>query len=73
MKLEKLLPLKVYLQWNFSGSNTDGSLPMAILDSFLSPFEKSHSCRLRIINGDFFLFFILKMVYCVYMYLLESP
>ena len=39
--------------------NTDGS------GSFLSPLEKSHTCRFGIILGDF-LFFILKTVCCVH-------
>ena len=28
---------KSYIQWNFSGSNTDGSFTTAISNSFLSP------------------------------------
>ena len=28
------------VQWNFSGSNTDGSFTMAVSNSFLSPLEK---------------------------------
>ena len=31
-----------YLQYNFSGLNTDGSFTMAVLNSFLSPLEKSN-------------------------------
>ena len=70
---QNLLP-KVYImsliQQNFSGSNTDGSFTMAISNLFLSTFEISHGCRIRISKGDF-LFLYLKMVYCVYS--LESP
>ena len=36
---------KVDLQW----LNTDGSFITAVSNSSLSPFEKSHSCRFRII------------------------
>ena len=56
-------------QYNFSGSNTDGSFTMAVSNSFVSSLEKSNSCRSRIIWSDFF--FMLKMVYCVYS--IESP
>ena len=38
---------------NFSGSNTDGSFTTSVSNSFLSPFEKSHSCRFQLIEGDF--------------------
>ena len=38
---------------NFNGSNTDGSFTMALSNSFLSPLEKSHSCRFGIISGVF--------------------
>ena len=41
------------LQWNFNGSNTDGSFTTAVSNSFLSPYEKFHSCRFGIILGDF--------------------
>ena len=64
------LRMQCYLLWNFSGSNTDGRFTTAVSNSFLSPLEKSYSCRFGIIKGVFFLF-ILKMVYCVYS--LESP
>ena len=37
----------IKVQYTFGGSNTDGSF-------FLSPLEKSHSGRLRIIKGDFY-------------------
>ena len=32
-----------------SGSNTDGSFTMALLNLLMSPFEKSNSCRFGII------------------------
>ena len=41
------------IQYTFSDSNTDGSFTTAVSNSFLSPFEKTHSCRPRIIKGDF--------------------
>ena len=55
-------------QWTSSGSNTDGLLTTAVLNSFLSPLEKTLSCRFGTIKVNFL---ILKMVYCVYS--LESP
>ena len=61
---------KWYIQYNFDGSNTDGSSTTAVSNSFLSPLKKSHSGRFRIIKGNFS-FFILKMVCSVYS--LESP
>ena len=40
------------IQYNFNGSNTDGSFTTAVSNSFLSPLEKkAHSCRLGIIYG----------------------
>ena len=36
-------------QWNFGGSNTDGSFTRTVSNSFLSPFEKSQSCRFGLI------------------------
>ena len=37
------------LQWNFDGSNTDGSFTTAVSNSFLGPLELSHSCRFGMI------------------------
>ena len=53
------------IQWNFSGSNTDGSFTTAVSKSFLGPLEKNHTA------ADFGYFrviflFILKMVYFVF-------
>ena len=41
------------VQYNFSGSNTDGSFTKAVSNSFLSPLEKIPSCRVKTIQGDF--------------------
>ena len=30
-----------YVQWNFNGSNTDGSFTTAVLNSFLSPLAQN--------------------------------
>ena len=53
------------LQYNFNGSNTDGSFTPAVSNSFLSPLAANLG-QLGVI-----FFFILKMVYCVHT--LESP
>ena len=37
------------IQKNFSGSNAGGLFTAAVSNSFLSPCEKSHSCRFGII------------------------
>ena len=59
-----VLPWNQNIQWNFSGSNTDGSFTAAVLNLFLSPLEKKiHCCRFGISRVIFLL--ILKMVYCV--------
>ena len=52
------------LQQNFSGSNTDGLSTTAALNSFLSPLEKSHSGKFRLIKDDF-LFYIENGLLCV--------
>ena len=55
----------VYLQWNFNGSNTDGSFTTAVSNSFLSPLDKkSYSCRFGIIKVVF-LFHIKNGILCV--------
>ena len=45
-------------------SNTDGSFTTAVSNSFLSPWEKSHSCRFGTIEGDF-LQYIENGILCV--------
>ena len=50
------------------GSNTDGSFTMAVSNLFLSPLEKSHHCRFRIIRAFsvcFFFFFF----FCCFFYI----
>ena len=43
LMLSRFTPLFPYqhIQWNFNGSNTDGSFTTAVSNSFLSPLEKS--------------------------------
>ena len=55
---------KVYIQYNFSDSNTDGSFITAVSNLFLSPLEKSHHCRFVVVLGDF-LFYIENGMWCV--------
>ena len=58
------------LQYDFNGSNTDGSFSTAVSNSFSSPLTKNHpAADLGLIRVIFV--FKLKMVYCVFS--LESP
>ena len=59
-----LMVISPYIYTNFSGSNTDGSFTTVLSNSFLSPLEKSHSCRSGITSGVF-LFHIEKRILCV--------
>ena len=41
MSISGISLLSMKLQWNFSGSNTDGSFTTAVSNSFLSPQEQN--------------------------------
>ena len=47
-------------------TNTDGSSTTAVSNSFLSPLEKSHSGRCRIIKADFSSLYCKWYVVCTY-------
>ena len=47
--MERIPKVSENLQQNFNGSNPDGSLTTAVSNLFLSPLDKSHSSRFRIV------------------------
>ena len=67
---DRILGQQLRVQYNFNGSNTDGSFSTAVSNSFSSPLTKNHpAADLGLIRVIFV--FKLKMVYCVFS--LESP
>ena len=54
-----------YSRTSVARVNTDGSSTTAVSNTFFGPLKKSHSGRLRIIKGIFFLFYIENGMLCV--------